>query len=596
MNASDPSASLHGQLNRLEQANLIRLATAVPDLEYIFRHALIQDSVYQTLLRADRRRVHRAAGEALEALLAGREPPAELAPQLARHFEEAADDARAVHYYTLAGDAALGGYANAEAVVAYASALGCAERLSVPAAIWQHLFEARGRAFELMSQFTEALANYQAMAQCAEALGDRRLALAAAVAAGQLYATPTPLLDPPRAERMAEAALAEARALSDEAAEAKILWNQLNLYRFTRRDRQARVCGERSLAIARRLNLQTQAASTVNDLVHVYAALGLWPEFERATAEAPRLWRELGNTAMLADSLSTAALYRTMLGQFALALNLALEAHGHSVAIGNPWGQSYSLRNMVCPHWYAGHPDRAIETASECIRVGRQAGPIATVAAAWLGFIHGELGDIDGGLEWARQAAEANQQLGGLVGLMVLAARVHLELRAAGLAPAVEMFEILDQQTPQLMILEADAVLRARSDVALARGDPARALEVTQAHVAHLREIGLLAFLPEALTGLAQALLLQGRVPEAKENLLEALERAQAMGAAMVEWTVLYALGLLEIEYGDPASAEVHWARAREIVTVIADRVPTARLRQSFLARPELRALLGDAA
>ena len=60
------------------------------------------------------------------------------------------------------------------------------------------------------------------------------------MAAGQLYATITAAVGPAAAEQMAAAALAEARALGDEQAEAKILWNQLNLYRFTQRLPQAR--------------------------------------------------------------------------------------------------------------------------------------------------------------------------------------------------------------------------------------------------------------------------------------------------------------------------------------------------------------------
>ncbi len=602
LNASDFSARLHGQLNRLEQADLIRLATAVPDLEYLFRHALIQESAYQTLMRADRRRVHRAAGEALEALLAGREPPAELAPQLARHFEEAADYPRALHYYTLAGDGALAGYANAEAVAAYSRALAAAERspadaerTAVAAATWQHLFEARGRALELMSQFSEALTNYRAMASRAEVLGDRRLALAAAVDAGQLYATITPLFDPSRADRMATSALAEARALGDEPAEAKILWNQLNLNRILQRNPQARACGEQSLEIARRLDLKTQAALTVNDLVHVYATLGLWPEFEQASGEARQRWQALGNIAMLADSLSSAAMYKGLSGQITAALDRAREAHQHAVAIGNEWGQAFSLSTMLWPHWYTGHPDRAIEAVSECLRVGQEAWPIIVgTVEAWLAFMHAELGDTDGSLEWMRQAAVANQQLGGINIQTILATRVHLELRATGVAQAAATLHDMEKEKQPPAFFEVDWVLRARSEVALAQGDADSALEVTQAHVARLRELGLLTYLPEALAGLAQALLLQGRVPEAKYKLVEALAHAQAMGAVMVEWTVLYALGRLELEHGDRASAALYWARAREIVTVIAARIPTPGLRQFFLTRPELRALLAD--
>lgn len=467
------------------------------------------------------------------------------------------------------------------------------------AAAWQNLYEARGRALELSNRYPEALANYQALAQRAETLGDRRLALAAAVAVGQLYATSTPLFDLPRGEQMAEAALAEARALGDEPAEAKILWNLVNLYRHTERDAQARGVGERSLEIAQRLNLTQQAALTLNDLVHIYAALALWPEFARASAEVQQRWRALGNVVLLADSLSTAALYEALIGEFAAALSHTRESYQRSLAIANLWGQTYSLMQQIEPNWYTGHPDLALETARECIRVAPQGWPVGGfVATAALAFILAELGDTAAGLALVQTMGESTAFMQNEA-LLTQGARVLLEVRLGALAPARAHLATMEQNAGvwRPLLWSLAPVLRARTAVALAAAaqDPAQALAVTQAHVATLRERGVLTYLPEALIGLAQALLLHGREAEAREQLLAALAQARAMGASMAEWQVLYALAGLQRAHGDTARAQPYWDQARAIVTVIAGRIPTPALRQSFLARPELRALLGDA-
>ena len=584
--------TLTRQLAHIERANLIRLAGAEPELEYIFRHALVQESAYQSLVRADRRRVHRAAGLALEALSNGA-PTLGLALQLARHFEEAADDPRAIHYYALAGDAALKLFANAEAVAAYSRALAAAQRSSTTRETWEHLFSRRGRALELNSQYDTALANYQAMAQRAAALGDRRLGLAAAVAIGQLYATTTPLYDPAQAESMADSALAEARALGDEAAEAKILWNQLNLFRFTQRNPRARVVGEESLAIAQRLGLQEQAALDLNDLIHVYVDLGLWPEGQQAAAQVGRLWRELGNTAMLADSLATVSLYTSLRGDFAAALSQAEEAYRLSLSIGNLWGQSYSLSGMTWPHWYTGHPDQAIETSEACIRLGQQAGYLFAEVfdQARLGLMLGELGATERGFELLRQAKAAARYV-GMAGLgTILSARLHLQLQSGQIHQAAETLEQLETSMPAPPIWEVDAVLRARSELALARRDTAGALHQTHAQLARLHELGLQVFLPEACILRAQALALAGRSSEALECLREALVQVQTMQAPAIEWMVLYALGHLAARLELPAEAAAAWTRARAIAGDFASHVPTPELRASFLARPDLREL-----
>ena len=94
--------SLPQELATLESSGLILLATLYPEVEYLFRHALIQEAAYQSLVRANRRMLHQMVGESLESAYPARLDSAELAPVLARHFAEAGDPARALHYYALA--------------------------------------------------------------------------------------------------------------------------------------------------------------------------------------------------------------------------------------------------------------------------------------------------------------------------------------------------------------------------------------------------------------------------------------------------------------------------------------------------------------
>ena len=60
--------TLSDRLNTLESAGLIRLAQLEPDLEYLFRHALVQDAAYASLLTSDQKQLHLAVGTAVEHL------------------------------------------------------------------------------------------------------------------------------------------------------------------------------------------------------------------------------------------------------------------------------------------------------------------------------------------------------------------------------------------------------------------------------------------------------------------------------------------------------------------------------------------------
>ena len=96
-------------LDELERQNLVLPDFAAGRMTYRFKHALVHDAVYGSLLRSDQRALHVAIGTELEHLYRNRET--EIAEELARHFRVAHDNARAATYSALAGDKALGLFA-----------------------------------------------------------------------------------------------------------------------------------------------------------------------------------------------------------------------------------------------------------------------------------------------------------------------------------------------------------------------------------------------------------------------------------------------------------------------------------------------------
>jgi tetratricopeptide (TPR) repeat protein len=106
--------SARAELGTLEASGLIQVATLQPELEYLFRHVLVQQAAYASLLKQDRKALHLAAAEAILALHPERER--EYAAVIGMHLEQAGDTARAGRYLILAGDHALERFANREAI------------------------------------------------------------------------------------------------------------------------------------------------------------------------------------------------------------------------------------------------------------------------------------------------------------------------------------------------------------------------------------------------------------------------------------------------------------------------------------------------
>jgi class 3 adenylate cyclase/tetratricopeptide (TPR) repeat protein len=175
--AQRPAAELRLGLDRLAEAGLLFCRGVVPQSSYLFKHALVQDAAYGTLLRAKRQESHTRVSAVLEqhfADLVERQP--EL---LAHHLTAAGDTERAVDQWLKAGQHAAARLAYLEAIRHFERGLATLEALPEGRA-------RDGREIELqlargLSLFTaegfisaEAARAYARARELAEQRGDRR--------------------------------------------------------------------------------------------------------------------------------------------------------------------------------------------------------------------------------------------------------------------------------------------------------------------------------------------------------------------------------------------------------------------------------------
>jgi class 3 adenylate cyclase/tetratricopeptide (TPR) repeat protein/energy-coupling factor transporter ATP-binding protein EcfA2 len=103
----------HG-LRQLVEAELIYQHGLPPQATYLFKHALIQDTAYQSLLKSRRQQYHNQIAQVLEERFPEiQETQPEL---LAHHYTEAALTDQAIRYWQQAGQRALERSANVEAI------------------------------------------------------------------------------------------------------------------------------------------------------------------------------------------------------------------------------------------------------------------------------------------------------------------------------------------------------------------------------------------------------------------------------------------------------------------------------------------------
>jgi class 3 adenylate cyclase len=113
---------LHDALRRLGEAGLVFQRGTPPAAEYLFKHALVQDTAYSTLLKSRRQQIHSRIASTLEEMFA--DVVASQPALLARHCSEAGLVQKAVTYWVVAGDSAERRGMTQEAVAHYRAANG----------------------------------------------------------------------------------------------------------------------------------------------------------------------------------------------------------------------------------------------------------------------------------------------------------------------------------------------------------------------------------------------------------------------------------------------------------------------------------------
>jgi class 3 adenylate cyclase/predicted ATPase len=116
---------LQSALDRLADADLLIAEGAGHEANYRFKHALIQDAAYDSLLKSRRQALHRRAAEVL------RDQPERAAGEpevIAHHFTEAGLDDQAIEWWGRAGDQALRRSAFQEAIAHLGKAIAMADK------------------------------------------------------------------------------------------------------------------------------------------------------------------------------------------------------------------------------------------------------------------------------------------------------------------------------------------------------------------------------------------------------------------------------------------------------------------------------------
>jgi tetratricopeptide (TPR) repeat protein len=417
--------------------------------------------------------------------------------------------------------------------------------------------------------------------------------MSALMAKAPLYSIFTPLHNSRVSEQLLIQALEISREIGDDAAQARLRWNLMLNYLFSKQFDPALEHGEQALLLARDSDSREQLAYVLNDLCRLYTCRG---EFQKAYAvieEARELWRALDNQVMLADSLGSEAEARFNAGEFDRSLERSQQALMITEEIHNLWGQSYDQMLMSFVLLERGVLGRGIQCAEQSIQRADQAGLIASGIGlrSELAWIYSYCGAVERGLKVVDKALEHADLKQPAWKAFPQAAKIRMYLLQGDVG--------LARQAAGNVLLEPISIPYARYtiflslaniELAVAEGDFQLALTLAKNlldEVLPLTRIDI----PDVLRWKAKALQGLGRIDDALRVLVEARALAEQFGCNLHLWPLFEELADVNEKIGNNEDAKANRQEARQVVMKIAESLRDVELHDSFLNQVRIRKL-----
>jgi len=474
-------------IDQLLRTGLVFQRGSVTPKTYIFKHALVQDAAYASMLRHERRDLHCRIAEALCTKFVDL---AQNAPELvAHHYTEARETTPAISYWLKAGRLASSRTAFVEAITHFQIALKLlsqlpesVERDELELQLQQSLasafIAARGfGAVETTKAFNRALQLCEKFEGSPQVFAVLNGMAGVHLMRGEFE----------RSRSVAEDLLARARRQNDTTA---LLMGHriLGMSLF--------VIGE--LGDARReLN---SAIALYDPQRHAPLALVFSHDF-KATAQA-----YLGLASVLA-------------GDIAGGLSHGREALAHAEQLRHPHSICYVLTFLTGAYLVAGMPHAAYPLAERTIALSGEYGFPQWLSGGHLlrGWARVDIGEAESGLDDIRMSISELEATGTLIWIQF--AHHHLARALAGTGQSSEAISLLDRTLAEIRLTTGrwyeSEVHRLRGDLLLSSGKPARDVEACyEAAIATAQHQGARLSQLRAMNALGSFLRAHGRASE----------------------------------------------------------------------------------
>ncbi len=580
----------HGHLDQsltdLQRRELIREKSRVPKRVYIFKHALTQETAYNSLLLKKRSQLHARVGEILEK----RDP--ERVNDIARHFLAARQNRRALPYLVEAGEHAARAYSTSEAIGYFEQALKILET-EPDIALARRAYEGLGSILTFANDIQRAIETYQTMLALAETSGDipmevsalNKLSFISALRLGQF--------------EEAENYLAEADHLA-RANEDKHGLSEHNLIRCMMCTAVADFEGvelymAETVALGRELDAREQMALGLAHIASSQAYMLRFEESEKSLQEGLKLSREIGDREHEAEFLAgTGTTLSWVKGELDAAQESAEEGLHIARNIDSVNIMPLALRMLGVITHQKGVYEQAIEYYEQYLQVSRTAGIVwcEVEALCLLGTVYLDISPVlsERTIELHSQATKLMEHPAGtMLGGTAWAELGFCEHIIGDRYKANEFFE-KGLTTPTITTnLEKPRLLVGSALVAMAEGKLDEAAILVGEANTFVMDNGLRIHAPLVAFAAAKINAAQGNTERALEQYAFAGELAQEIGLPPLVWQALAGEAQVLNDAGRIQNATARQEAAQSVVDEIAASFTDEELRRLYLENAALK-------
>jgi len=390
-------ASMLNDLRRREMVFKREESAFEGTAEYGFRHAILRDVVYDTIVPRQRREYHKQVAEWL--IEAGRDRLDEYNLLIAEHFERAEERVLASEYTAkAAGVAAVRGTID-ESIEVATRALALLEGVDAPEPRMALQFQLGGQ-YGIKGNYEAALAQFEPALATARELGDRAAEAQALSELGRVKGTWQQEYE--SGKKYLDQAMEIAVELDDKSRQMFILRQLGNLGFGTGEFEQSLVYLEQSLALAEGLKDLEAHANALNSLGLISTGLGRYEEAADWYARGMSIAEELGDRTIIAMITGNLGFNLMFLGDLEGSKRDAKRAVQMARDVGSDYLLSGALAAVARSMIKEGNSEDAVELLDESLRTsGVMRSPaFQAFTLADYARIRAIEGETEKGLEW----------------------------------------------------------------------------------------------------------------------------------------------------------------------------------------------------